>query len=697
MFRKTHHTLPKIILWLSTLITLLNSFTLEIPILGFFALLGVLFGLSKLIGPSILNKQSSVVQTGAGFIISVALFSIFGSAIYYAMPVTQFSLSVALIVIVIIASVIGKKSETKKQKSFQFVNIPPIVTTGIITSILSLSAWFYVASQVSITDSVRTLWDYVNPFSIVEIGISIIIIFGLLKKERAQNIVLLLTGTTFFASIALASIIYPHGFGFDPFIHRATIAHIAEFGTITPKPLYYIGEYALELFATKTFSLPLDLVDKFLVPILASLLITLSGVIGFSLTFKEDKLVPLIAIFFIPFGALITTTPQSLAYIFTASLVLLSLPRLIGKEYMMPRYVLGIMTLAVLVTHPIAGIPALIYFLLVLIATSESGYPAVRNTGLIIVAILGSVSLPLIFALQAKMSGLNIQISLDKIFDFSLLNLNWFFENRFSSVLDLMYLIIDNYLWLTLAISIIGLVYCIKNKSKNALFLPPAMTVICLINFWLLSSALQFEFLIEYERQNYADRLIVLAMIFALPMIAVAISGIHSRLSSMPRGINASFAILISLIVIANVYGAYPRHDNYARSAGFNVSDSDFDAVYAIEDDAEDDDFIVLANQAVSAAALESFGFKKYFNGDIFYYPIPTGGVMYEKYLEMTNKEPSKETAISAMSIVGVQTLYFVVNDYWWESEKIIEHAKLESDDWFSIGDGKITVFKYFR
>jgi hypothetical protein len=54
-----------------------------------------------------------------------------------------------------------------------------------------------------------------------------------------------------------------------------------------------------------------------------------------------------------------------------------------------------------------------------------------------------------------------------------------------------------------------------------------------------------------------------------------------------------------------------------------NTTQTDIQVVQAIAADAPQD-YVVLSNQAVAAAALKEFGFKKYFADKIFYYPLPT-------------------------------------------------------------------------
>lgn len=79
----------------------------------------------------------------------------------------------------------------------------------------------------------------------------------------------------------------------------------------------------------------------------------------------------------------------------------------------------------------------------------------------------------------------------------------------------------------------------------------------------------------------------------------------------------------------------------------------------------------------------------------IFYYPIPTSGPLYQYYLNMVYKKPSRETMLAAMDSVGVNEGYFVLNKYWWAFPKILEEAKLEADSWEVIGDNDIYIFSY--
>ena len=124
-------------------------------------------------------------------------------------------------------------------------------------------------------------------------------------------------------------------------------------------------------------------------------------------------------------------------------------------------------------------------------------------------------------------------------------------------------------------------------------------------------------------------------------------------------------------------------------------------AVKKINEKSAPGSYVVLANQNVSAAALQQFGFRTYFKNtqnpqeDVFYYPIPTGGPLYSIYMDMVYDAPTREHAQQAATIASVDTVYFVINDYWTGFDKIVNNAIVHADSWETINSGAIYIFKY--
>jgi hypothetical protein len=499
--------------------------------------------------------------------------------------------------------------------------------------------------------------------------IAIITSFVTMRTHKAVGSILLFA--SLFSVFASAAVLFPLGYGFDPFLHRATIFHIAEYGTITPKPLYYIGEYALELYANLLGGLSIFTVDTLLVPLFAALALTVTA-----------RRLPIgAAIFFLALSNFTTTTPQSLGYIFAILTVVTSAATPTERRHFIAPIIFAV---AACFAHPIAGAPALFFVLLT----------AIHTRWLRIPLILGSaIALPAMFVLQATINHANIGLLWSNLWRLDLLPLDGFFFTNGNSWLDALYLVSTNLLIIALIFGIIGAIA--KRGVSTAAERQGGIIALTLVtSFVLVSLGIDFTYLISYERQDFALRFLFLATIFALPLIDTGIDAVRNHLTAQRMTIPA---YMFSVVVIsASLYTLYPRHDGYVRSAAFNVSQADVNTVYAIHAlEAEDGDYIVLSNQATAAAALQEFGFRKYYHTDIFYYPIPTGGVLYQDYLAMVNETPSQETIGHAMDTAGVHKAYFVVSDYWWKSDAIIENAKQLTDDWFAVDGGKTTVFVF--
>jgi hypothetical protein len=206
---------------------------------------------------------------------------------------------------------------------------------------------------------------------------------------------------------------------------------------------------------------------------------------------------------------------------------------------------------------------------------------------------------------------------------------------------------------------------------------------------------LPFGYLVESEKQNYSLRFLIIGSIFLWPFLVLSLVQLLEMLTRNNKFIRYVFWVFSSGILVAALYFTYPRFDHYYNSRGLSSSISDFKAVRWIEKNSQGGDYVVLANQQVSAAALQQFGFKKYYKG-IFFYPIPTGTPTYEMYLQMT-KNPSRAIIEQAREKTGVVDVYFVLNSYWWNYKKIKEEAKIIADAYQEFDGGKVVVYKFFR
>lgn len=552
-----------------------------------------------------------------------------------------------------------------------------------------------------ITDAVRSVWERLDPSVILLMGLLFILLFGLFARGRERAFSLASTSFVLFLFLSIVLFVFPIGFGFDSFIHQATEKHLAEFGTITPKPFYYIGQYALVLFTHHGFLVPIKIADTFLVPLMTALLLP-SAWYAAALHITQKKqlsMLTLIGLFLIPLSSFVVTTPQALANLFTLLLILASVPYLFEAER--PRlWFCALIAVATLAIHPIAGLPALFYFALLAADPTRAPRAWQRPARIIFfgMVIVGSVILPGSFLLNGWLSGQTLFIdwgALNPLHLLAGLNLNVFFENRFSPLLDFVYLYGRNAIFILLLVAILAWLGYRQQLSKRVrilLWMALALT----INYLIMKTAIDFSFLIDYERMNYASRLVPLMAFFLVPFFILGIGHLFLNLKSRPLVFTVTAIVLLSGFSLSAFYMTYPRRDAYETNRGFNTSASDLSTVYLIEEWAQGQPYLALANQSVSAAAISEIGFRYY--GDQFFYPIPTGEPLYQQFLSM-NEKPTRETAEAALSLVpmhgDVFTLFFVVNNYWWDAPRIIETAKTTANDWRAVGDGAVHVFRY--
>ena len=657
-----------------------SAYLFHQPWFGILALLAYLLAIGLTIGPRLTPNSPRLLQLGLGIMSATAAMSLLGSLVYYSATVTTSSLFVVLAIIAVSASLAQRNSEQPGIKfSLSYPDLT-IFTLGLI----ALAGWWLVVATTHVTDPFRSVWLVLSPTALIAIAVAAMCTVALFIRNQASSLGSILLIALIFSATSIAAVVYTLGYGFDPFLHRATVSYIAEHGTITPKPLYYIGQYALELIGLKLFALQLFWLDVLLAPVLAAIGVT-TALAARQTSFKAPSLV-LAALLFLPLAAFVQTTPQALAFVFTAWAVLAP-PR--------PIFAPLLFALAAVITHPLAGIGALIYVILLAFDSLPERYRTFGLAGLVVTSLGAAVSIPLAFVAQAELAHLDLNFSILKLAELWKLPVDSFLSTNYNAWGDLTYLFIGNAFVIVLVLAIIGV--WLTPKTKRGWYIPGLVALAMLINFWIISLGFDFNFLISYERLDFALRLLTLTTIFLLPYIAIVLAHVWDKLKTAPPGLRLGFVVLLSIVFTANVYGAYPRHDNYARSSGFNLGPADIEAVKSIEISAEGQPYIVLSDQALAAAAVQELGFKQYYHDDIFFYPIPTGGPLYQKFLTMVEEQPSRETILEAMDLAGVDLAFFAIHDYWWQAPQIIENSKVIADDWFSIEEGAVTVFTFSR
>jgi hypothetical protein len=657
-------------------------------------------------------KHLKLAKISQNLTIFIALLIIFSAATYYFYSLNFWGLIIAIILSIISLIVLNKRrlitiSEPAAQELKTGLTRQQIPLITIIYLIL-LAAAFLELIQARSGRPLISPWEVTSGrFFCFYALASLTLIITLAQKNIAGRLKLLLTSAHYFLSLAVAVIVYRVGYGFDPFIHQAAMEIINQKGVILPKTPYYLGEYGLIVALHKFLGVSIYTLNKFLVPLAAAWLLPQAIYRLFTTLGMEDKKndsVNFLGTFFalcLSFPLFIVSTPQNFSYIF----VILAITSGLSRKHQTETLIFSAAAAAI---HPLSGIPVLIWSAWLIFKTHFQHLKT--KTKKIISALIlsgGAILLPLALFITSGGKAINLKFNLTIISEALGGIFNLMAAGSENWLLNLNYFIFYNYKLLIVVLIIAGLIIFQQKKelllseNKKHVFRGILSISASLIVAFVLSTQISFGKVIAYEQDGYSRRIITIVAIFFLPFIALVINWLITKISAQ-KEIPVKFIWLIIgiLFISISLYSAYPRFDKYFNSRGYSTSTFDLETVQKIDSETKKD-YLVLANQQVSAGALNLLGFDHYFkspsNEDIYFYPIPTGGTLYQYFLSMVYKSPDRKTMLDAMDVAGTDEAYLVINKYWNESGKIIAAAKLTADSWSVVGDNEIFIFKYER
>ncbi len=649
-----------------------------------------------------------------GLLLFLSLITIFGAIIYYLFKLNSVGLIVCLFLSIFSFLLLYKRLVLKEPRLID--NRLILNKNDYLPILIYLLFFFYLIFYLLSVRSDRTLispWELVGGHFFVFYALSSLILVISVCRQKISDIwKIILVSLHYFLSFGIALIIYKIGYGFDPFIHQAAMEIINKNGYILPKTPYYLGEYSLIIILHKISGISIYFLNKILVPLLAAFFIPISFYKFLqSQKTKNDsdqkqsansKFITIIFLLAFSFAPLIMTTPQNLTYVFLVLAIFLGLSR------SNPLWVL-VLSLATFSIHPLSGIPALTWTAWLFFKKYEN---IIKTRSKKIIKIIIFLVNALILPLALLLVGGNSLAHIKQNSSF-LLDLLTPLRNIFTSVSsagredwlsNLIYFVCQNYSLFLVVVIISSLLYF--NKKKRDLSAESLkkwqglyLIIFSLIISYVVSSRIAFGNVISYEQTNYAGRILVLIIIFCLPFIIFTVNRLIKKILAENNLNKIIWLSLGTILILISLYISYPRYDKYFNSKGYSTSQNDLTAVNEIEKSASGP-YVVLANQQVSVAALKELGFDNYYQSDagpIFFYPIPTGGQLYQYYLSMVYERPSRETMIKAMDLVSVDEAYLVINKYWHESGKIINAAKLSANSFQTINDDAIYIFKYLR
>ena len=702
-FKSNYITLYSIILF----ILILNLLLLNNVVIGIiFSILYLILSANKISDIFFKTRKQKLSYFIYSFFLLISVLIIILTGFYYFYKIDIISIIITLLSIYAGIVVLHSKNPTNikknRQKKIQIKKssiVLNVIAFGISITLLG------ILNKFGTTNTLRSPWEVVPSIFFVLYFLLSFSIITINLKAFIHNVSLVLNSLFYFISSSVAVLVYKLGFGFDPFIHIATEKYIMENGFILPKTFYYIGQYSLTVFLSKITFLPVEVIDKFLLVSLFSLL-PFVFYICFKKIIKENytRLLPLFFLI-IPYQYFIVTTPQGLACLFLIIAILSGINYFFNPKTINLVFV-TLFSLACFLIHPLAGIPAFVYLMILILFKFNSGFFITKFKKSSITIILLSIFLvPTLFLANSIITN-NFTNSLKEF------NNNTLYKTithnvptikittNFNFIYDLTYFWGKNLFWIYNIMVIIGL-YLVKKhevfKHSKIFFISFAVII---INSIILQIFVKFPNLIGYEQQDYSNRLIYFSFYFLLIFFLISYSQIFS-LNKKKFLRNIFLTCFTSLLITTSLFFSYPRHNKYETGRGYSISETDIKTVQLIEKEASDK-YIVLSNQIVSAAALKEFGFINYYkqvnpesNEEHYFYAIPTGGKLYKYYLDMVYTKTDKPTAKKAGDLVGAKEVFFVINDYWTDFEKIIQNGMATADNYYIIDEGKTYVFRY--
>jgi len=683
------------------LVILANMYWWQSPIVGIIFGFFYLWLNSKKIADIFAEHIHRGLRNIIGLIVILAYIAIIYTLSYHIYQINSWTFLFTLISLPLIIEILSKYFHTTHY-FFNDLDLTVFRLHKLRKSILPLAVFlldivlFIALFKKASLGIIRSPWELVSyKFWLVFLISNICLVTSLIDKKSYKNI--LLISWHFLLLTSLAVILYPLGYGYDSFIHNAALKTIATTGTIEPRLFFYVGQYGLSFFSSSLLQISLVTANKTLLPFLFALLwpsTLFYGLrYGFSWTFQNSYLATLWSLF-IGFGFAIMTTPQSLSYLLAAIFIFI-LPEINHKKISL--YFPLIISLMTISIHPLTGMPLLFFTLLLTIGRKPKTIfwqKIIQPFGYILAIFI----LPALFAIYQRLDN----IIWSNIFHFKLwplftiTDINWL--STYSFPLDMLYNLNENKIWIYVLIILFSLYFIIK--ENRFLFFKRLLifTIILIANYLITTILLSFNLQIDYQKDDYINRITYLITLFLLPIFLTGLYFLFNRSVSNNHKSKKIFIGLITLIcILLGTYFSYPVYDQHGNSKSFNVTATDLKTVELIEADANNQTYIVLANQMLGAAAIDSYGFAHYYN-DNFYYSMPLGTAnIYQNFLTMIEHQASREEAIIAMDKAEVDKLYFVVNNYWHSAKQAIQQAEISSDGYILVDNGINTVFIYNR
>ncbi|MBI4090625.1 MAG: hypothetical protein HY422_01225 [Candidatus Komeilibacteria bacterium] len=642
-----------------------------------------LVAMSFALGKRYASYASAPLSYAIGLVLLGSYYAIAGSAVFYFASLTHITLGV----LTVGSTLCIARSHKHDRMQVSFVTLRPVILFSLITVAFFTLLAIFAYSRTD--DSFVTPWVLVP--SVVFFLMFCIVVACQVYALRSRSVQWLPYILLFLGFFGVLIALFPLGFGFDPLIHETTEKILLQTGTLSPKPLYYVGYYSLAVWSQLFLGIPISIANGFLSSVLLAALIPviIATTMRYTSMSKSLAAVSVTPFLLLPLSDLTQSTPLALSLIWAIIVIQLSIVYLTVS---VPSWtVLFFMSVASAAFHPLIGLPLCVYVLFAGVYSHHTS-ALYRKILMPLLALTATVSVPIALLIAGRVSDeLTVHLRFKGVD--ALVDLAAFSLIRFVHFDDLLYTIGRIIPILLILLAVIA--YTKTPLRQRSWHVPVAFfSLALLISYILTSLLLNFNFATTSEQSTFPVRLYTLFFVFLFPLSA---SGYHYMIASLRDRTFTLIATLLTMAALVTIswYLLYPRFDTQSQYKGYSPSRYDYTATQWIHEDARDTPYVVLANQTVSAVALKQYGFFQYHNG-VLYYPLPTNGRLYPEFLSMTaNPENALQTVKNVRDMTGVQLVYLIVNAYWSNSKELNEKLPAQASKSFSFGGGAVTVYRF--
>lgn len=543
----------------------------------------------------------------------------------------------------------------------------------------------------------RTDAPLVSPWNLFSLepfllwGASTLLLF--IHGKRTGNLSLIIGIFHLFVGLSVSAILYKVGFGFDPFLHRAAEEQLVLHGVIQPQQLLYSGQYVLISALHFLTGFSVRIIDIWLLPLLASVLLPIGAYIGLrdGWGFKETEAKTWwMCILLLPFMLATFTVPFTWTYVWFL-LVLFILP--VAKYIKATRGILLLTSIAMVTFQPLLAVPVCVWILGFILFTSHEESRITRYFTLTAIPLFTMAAMAAIFAYYQHSIGMPIILAhiFDRISAFTQLFQNPFYD-PYPNIPFFLNAIYDIRHWSPIVMILIASgVYAYHARTMPFLKTYLAFLLGMLGSILIISTLFYFKNIIAGEQLEFSKRL--LTALYAASLPAFTLLG-----RSMPTKWQLPAFVLATTLILHAWYFSYPQFNQKYPFYSASVSAANVEAVQYIDQQAAGLPYIVLSDQMTSAAAIQEFHFAHYYTiqgEQILWYPIPTGGPLYALYSRLMSGESPKEIMYTLHEETGVSTFFLVLPTYWDWDKEILNRFEDASDHTHKTSDGYMTIYTF--